>query len=119
MKVAILTANTQVYKEQEEDKGGKVIRKIVEEAGQHVIFAKALPVDKKVLSTVMQRMADGNMADIILTTGGAGCEREMLHRKQQQRFLTDQTRDSGSNPYALDASDKTFYVKPWCCRIQR
>ena len=72
MKVAILTANTQVYKEQEEDKGGKVIRKIVE-AGQHVIFAKALPVDKKVLSTVMQRMADGNMADIILTTGGAGC----------------------------------------------
>ena len=59
MKVAILTANTQVYKEQEEDKGGKVIRKIVEEAGQHVIFAKALPVDKKVLSTVMQRMADG------------------------------------------------------------
>ena len=73
MKVAILTANTQVYKEQEEDKGGKVIRKIVEEAGQHVIFAKALPVDKKVLSTVMQRMADGNMADIILTTGGAGC----------------------------------------------
>ena len=63
MKVAILTANTQVYKEQEEDKGGKVIRKIVEEAGQHVIFAKALPVDKKVLSTVMQRMADGHMAD--------------------------------------------------------
>ena len=92
MKVAILTANTQVYKEQEEDKGGKVIRKIVEEAGQHVIFAKALPVDKKVLSTVMQRMADGNMADIILTTGGAGCAAGDVHRKQQQRFLTDQYR---------------------------
>ena len=56
MKVAILTANTQVYKEQEEDKGGKVIRKIVEEAGQHVIFAKALPVDKKVLSTIKRRL---------------------------------------------------------------
>lgn len=73
MRIAILTANTQVYKEQEEDKSAKVIRDIVEEAGLRVIFAKALPVDKKVLSTVMQRMADGNMADIILTTGGAGC----------------------------------------------
>ena len=113
MKVAILTANTQVYKEQEEDKGGKVIRKIVEEAGQHVIFAKALPVDKKVLSTVMQRMADGNMADIILTTGGAGCAAGDVTPEATS------TGDSGSNPYALDASDKTFYVKPWCCRIQR
>lgn len=73
MKVAILTANTQVYKELEEDKAGKAVRKIVEEAGLHVIFSKALPVDKKVLSTVMQRMADGEMTDIILTTGGAGC----------------------------------------------
>lgn len=73
MKVAILTANTEVYREKEEDNSGKVIRQIVEDAGLQVVFAKALPLDRKVLSTVMQRMADGQVADLILTTGGAGC----------------------------------------------
>ena len=30
MRVAILTANTAIYREQEEDKGGKAIKKIME-----------------------------------------------------------------------------------------
>ena len=45
----------------------------MEEAGLDVVFMKALPNDKEVLSTIMQRMADGKIADLILTTGGAGC----------------------------------------------
>lgn len=73
MKIAILTANTNVYREQEEDKSAKVIKKIVEEAGMEIVFMKALPNDREVLSTIMQRMADGKLADLILTTGGAGC----------------------------------------------
>ena len=73
MKVAIITASTAVYKGEQEDASGKVIRKMVEEAGHDVVFMKALPTDKTVLSTVFQRMADGNLADLILTTGGAGC----------------------------------------------
>ena len=59
--------------ETEEDKGGKAIKKMVEKAGEQVVFMKAVPNDRKVLSTIMQRMADGNVADLILTTGGAGC----------------------------------------------
>ena len=73
MKVAILTANTNIYREQEEDKSAKVIKKLVEEAGLEIVFMKALPNDREVISTVMQRMADGKLADLILTTGGAGC----------------------------------------------
>ena len=73
MKVAILTANTNIYREQEEDKSAKVIEKIVKEAGMEIVFMKALPNDREVLSTIMQRMADGKLADLILTTGGAGC----------------------------------------------
>lgn len=73
MRVAILTANTEVYKEREEDKSGAVIKKIMEEAGFEVVFMKALPTDRKVLSTVMERMSDGKLTDLILTTGGAGC----------------------------------------------
>ncbi|QDW74308.1 MogA/MoaB family molybdenum cofactor biosynthesis protein [Lachnospiraceae bacterium KGMB03038] len=73
MRIAILTANTDIYREKEEDKAGTVIRKLVEDAGNHVVFQKALPTDREVLATVMQRMADNHLADLILTTGGAGC----------------------------------------------
>ncbi len=73
MKIAVLTANTAVYKETEEDKSGNVIKEIVEEAGEQVVFMKALPNDRTVLSTILERMADGGFADLILTTGGAGC----------------------------------------------
>lgn len=73
MKVAILTANTEVYREREEDKSGKMIRQIMKDADAQIVFAQAVPLDRKVLSTVMQRLADGNVADLVLTTGGAGC----------------------------------------------
>lgn len=73
MKVAILTANTEVYREREEDKSGKMIRQIMKDADAQIVFAQAVPLDRKVLSMVMQRLADGNVADLVLTTGGAGC----------------------------------------------
>lgn len=34
---------------------------------------RALPLDREVLSTVMQRMADNHLTDLLFTTGGAGC----------------------------------------------
>lgn len=73
MKVAIVTANTEVYRGLKEDAAGKCIKEIMEEAGHEIVFIKALPCDKKVLSTVMQRMADAHLTDLMLTTGGAGC----------------------------------------------
>ena len=73
MKVAVLTANTNIYRGQEENQAEPVIKKILEGAELEIVFMKALPNDKQVLSTVMQRMADGKIADMILTTGGAGC----------------------------------------------
>ena len=73
MRVAIITASTPIYRGHEEDKSGKVIQHIVEKAGHKVVFMKPLPCDKTVLSTVMQRMADGHLVDLILTTGGSGC----------------------------------------------
>ena len=73
MKVAIITANTDIYRGNEENKSGEVIKKIVEEAGLEIVFMRALPTDREVLSTVMERLADGHLTDLILTTGGAGC----------------------------------------------
>ena len=73
MKVAIITASTEIYKGLKEDAGGQVVKKIMEDAGHSVVFMKALPSDRKVISTVMQRMAYAHLTDLILTTGGAGC----------------------------------------------
>ena len=73
MKVAVLTANTNIYRGQEENQAEPVIKKILEGAELEIVFMKALPNDRQVLSTVMQRMADAHVADLILTTGGSGC----------------------------------------------
>ena len=76
MRVAIITANTDIYRGNEENAGGEAIKEIVEEMGCEITFMRALPLDREVLSTVMQRMADNHLADLILTTGGAGCAPE-------------------------------------------
>ena len=53
MKVAIITANTDIYREREENESGEIIRDMVTEAGLEIVFMRALPTDRKVLSTVM------------------------------------------------------------------
>ena len=73
MKVAIITASTAVYKGREANDAGEVIREIVEANDMDIVFMKPLPNDRKVLSTVFERLADNHLADLILTTGGAGC----------------------------------------------
>ena len=73
MRIAIITANTAIYRQTEPDKAGGVIRQIAEDEGMEIVFQQALPNDRKVLSTVFQRIADNQVADLILTSGGAGC----------------------------------------------
>ena len=73
MKVAIITANTDIYKGVKENESGEAAKLVGEEAGLEVVFLRALPLDREVLSTVMKRMVDEKAADLILTTGGAGC----------------------------------------------
>ncbi len=73
MNVAVLTANTNVYQEQEEDESGQVIKDLLEDEGETVVYQKALPTDQEVLATILKTVADNKMADLILTTGGSGC----------------------------------------------
>ena len=84
MRVAIITASTDIYRGNEENASGEAIRELIEEAGDEIVFMRALPVDREVLSTVMTRLADGQLADLVLTTGGAYTmqmtKRAMLNR---------------------------------------
>ncbi|MEF9941862.1 MAG: MogA/MoaB family molybdenum cofactor biosynthesis protein [Lachnospiraceae bacterium] len=73
MRIAIITASTECYKGLREDASGPVIKRMTSQVGFETKFMKALPKDMEVLSTVMERLSDGKMVDLILTTGGVGC----------------------------------------------
>lgn len=74
MRVAIITANTDIYKGTKANESGEAVKAVAEEAGLEVVFMRALPLTE-VLSTVMKRMTDGKTAKYTMATrtGGAGC----------------------------------------------
>ena len=71
-RVAIITASDSGYAGQREDRSGPAIRELVEQAGYAVVRQTLLPDDRKMLAMEMSEIADKNLADLILTTGGTG-----------------------------------------------
>lgn len=71
-RVAIITASDSGYLGQREDLSGPVIQEIVEANGYEVVYAIMLPDDQEKLSEEMRKIADDNMAELIVTTGGTG-----------------------------------------------
>ena len=72
MRVAIITASDSGYRGEREDLSGPVIREIVEANGYDVVHKVLLPDDQDRLSEEMRHIADEEVADLILTTGGTG-----------------------------------------------
>ncbi|MCI8513459.1 MAG: MogA/MoaB family molybdenum cofactor biosynthesis protein [Lachnospiraceae bacterium] len=72
MRVAILTSSDSGYAGEREDLSGPVIEEIVTQAGYEVVWTGLLPDDRKMLSEEMKRIADENVAELLLTTGGTG-----------------------------------------------
>ena len=83
MKVAIITANTDIYKGTKANESGEAVKLVAEEAGLEVVFMRALPLDREVLSAIMKRLADGKAADLILPQVEQGAIRTIVHRKQR------------------------------------
>lgn len=71
-RVAIITSSDSGFAGEREDKSGPVIAEIVKNNGYEVSFMKVLPDEREILSNEMKRIADEDVADIILTTGGTG-----------------------------------------------
>lgn len=71
-RVAIITSSDSGFAGEREDKSGPVIAEIVKNNGYEVSFMKVLPDEREMLSNEMKRIADEDVADIILTTGGTG-----------------------------------------------
>ena len=71
-RVAIITSSDMGYQGKREDLSGPAIREIVEREGYQVVSMDILPDDRSMLSKRMAEIADGNQAELILTTGGTG-----------------------------------------------
>lgn len=71
-RTAIITSSDSGYAGEREDLSGPVIKEIAEKAGYQVVSMDLLPDDRKMLSDRMKEIADNNMAELILTTGGTG-----------------------------------------------
>lgn len=72
MRVAVLTSSDSGYAGEREDVSGPVICEIVAQAGYEVVWTGLLPDDRKMLGDEMKRIADENVAELLLTTGGTG-----------------------------------------------
>ena len=72
MRAAVITLSDSGYAGGREDKSGPAVRAMAEEAGFQVVWTALLPDDRAGLARELRRLCDGDLADLILTTGGTG-----------------------------------------------
>ncbi|MGI6007083.1 MAG: MogA/MoaB family molybdenum cofactor biosynthesis protein [Ruminococcus sp.] len=71
-RVAIITSSDAGYRKEREDLSAPVIREIVEQNGYQVVSYTLLPDELEMLKDEMIKIADQDLADLIVTTGGTG-----------------------------------------------
>ena len=71
-RVAVIVASDRRYSGERKDLSGPEIRRIAEKNGYTVVSSVLLPDDREKLEAEMCRIADDNLADLILTSGGTG-----------------------------------------------
>ena len=71
-RAAIITSSDSGYRGEREDLSGPAAREILEREGYQVVSMEILPDDREKLGTRMKEIADKELAELILTTGGTG-----------------------------------------------
>ncbi|MFW5790889.1 MAG: MogA/MoaB family molybdenum cofactor biosynthesis protein [Bacillota bacterium] len=72
IRVAIITVSDKGSKGQREDISGQKIREMVETEDWEVVDYQIVPDEKSEITELLNKLADNNQADLILTTGGTG-----------------------------------------------
>lgn len=72
MRVAIITLSDSGYAGTREDKSAPLIAQLTREAGYEIVHTALLPDNCAMLTDALMRLCDGDLADLILTTGGTG-----------------------------------------------
>ncbi|HJB29288.1 MAG TPA: MogA/MoaB family molybdenum cofactor biosynthesis protein [Candidatus Blautia faecavium] len=71
-RVAVITSSDKGYRGEREDLSGPTVKEIMEKNGYQVVSLEILPDEREMLSKRMAQIADENLAELILTTGGTG-----------------------------------------------
>lgn len=71
-RAAIITSSDSGYRGEREDLSGPAVREILEREGYQVVSMEILPDDREILGNRMKEIADKELAELVLTTGGTG-----------------------------------------------
>lgn len=71
-RAAIITSSDLGYRGEREDLSGPAVREILEREGYQVVSMEILPDDREILGNRMKEIADKELAELVLTTGGTG-----------------------------------------------
>lgn len=71
-RVAVITSSDKGYRGEREDLSGPTVKEIMEKNGYQMVSLEILPDEREMLSKRMAQIADENLAELILTTGGTG-----------------------------------------------
>ena len=76
MKVAIVSADTMIYRKQKDDTCSPIVQRVLDQVSVKTELVQPVPNDKEVIRKILAKIADAQMADLILTIGGIGCREE-------------------------------------------
>jgi len=71
-KAAVLTVSDRCSRGERPDEGGPLVASQLEAAGYSVVHAEIVPDEKEQIAAAIVRIADGRLADLLVTTGGTG-----------------------------------------------
>jgi molybdenum cofactor synthesis domain-containing protein len=71
-RAAVITASDKGFAGERKDESGSVLKELLEDAGYTIEAYSILPDELDVLSDEMKRLCDGDICDVIFTTGGTG-----------------------------------------------
>ncbi len=75
LRAAVVTASDSGYVGAREDLSTPAAVELLEAAGYRVVHTVILPDDRAMLGAELKRLCDGDLADLIVTTGGTGFSR--------------------------------------------
>ena len=88
MRAVILSLDTGAYKAKADVAAAASLKRMLEQVGIEVRAAKAFPEDKEMLKTVLCKLADAGMVELVLTTGAVGfLEKHCAVRETADRLL--------------------------------
>ena len=90
MKVAIVSADTMIYRKQKDDTCSPIVRRVLDQVSFKTELVQPVPNDREVIRKILAKIADAQMADLILTIGGIGCREEDCYDTDQKKGNADE-----------------------------